>query len=150
MALTILTIGALARSAGSNVQTIRYYEQVGLLKPARRTRGGQRRYHVDDVGRLEFIRHSRQFGFSLDAIRELLELSSSSQDSCWSAIFVAQQQLNALERSLSQLLDRKKILRQLIMKCKCSNVETCQVLAGVREYSGCASSDEHFGGQNNP
>ena len=146
----MLTIGALARSAGSKVQTIRYYEQVGLLKPARRTKGGQRRYHVGDIGRLKLIRHSRQFGFSLDAIRELLELSSGSQVSCVSATIVAQQQLNVLERKLSRLLDQKMVLEQLVKECNCRNVTTCQVLAGVRGYTGCASSDEPFGGQNNP
>lgn len=146
----MLRIGSLARSAGSKVQTIRYYEQVGLLKPTRRTKGGQRRYDVADIDRLEFILHGRQFGFSLAAIRELLELSSGVRGSCESAIIVAQRQLDALERNLSLLLNQKKALEQMIVKCHCDDVASCQVLAGLREYSGCPTSDEAFGGQNNP
>ncbi|MGR3706026.1 MerR family transcriptional regulator [Sulfitobacter sp.] len=65
---------------------------MGLLKPTRRTKDGQRRYSVADIDRLEFILHSRQFGFSLEAIRELLELSSGARGSCKSATNVAQRQ----------------------------------------------------------
>lgn len=146
----MLTIGALARSAGSKVQIIRHYEQVGLLKPVRRTKGGQRRYSVDDIDRLEFILHSRQFGFSLDVIRELLELSSGSKVSCESATTVAQRQLSSLERKLALLLDQKKALEQMVKECHCDSVASCQVLESLREHTDCPSSDEAFGGQNNP
>jgi len=146
----MLTIGAVARSAGTNVQTIRYYEQMGLLKPARRTRGGQRRYSVDDIDRLEFILHSRQFGFSLDDIRELLELSSGAQVSCESATKVAQRQLNALERKLLLLLDQKMVLEQMVRECECNSAAFCQVLEGLRKHTDCPAPEEAFGGQNNP
>lgn len=146
----MLTIGSLARSAGSTVQTIRHYEQVGLLKPTRRTQGGQRRYDIADIDRLEFILHSRQFGFSLAAIRELLELSCRVRGSCESATIVAQQQLDVLERNLSLLRNQKRALEQMIVKCPCDDVVTCQVLAGLRKYSGCPTSGQAFGGQNSP
>jgi DNA-binding transcriptional MerR regulator len=146
----MLTIGALARSAGSKAQTIRYYEQIGLLKPARRTKGGQRRYDVDDIDRLEFILNSRQFGFSLDTIRELLLLSNAPQGSCKSATIAAQKQLNALERYLVLLFNQKKALEQMVNGCKCDGVASCQVLEGLRGDSDCPLSDETFGGQNNP
>ena len=73
----MLAIGALSRQTGTKVQTIRYYEQIGLMNEAGRTSGGQRRYFEKDLDRLAFIRHSRQLGFSLDSIRELLELSDN-------------------------------------------------------------------------
>jgi DNA-binding transcriptional MerR regulator len=146
----MLTIGSLARSAGSTVQTIRHYEQVGLLKPTRRTQGGQRRYDIADIDRLEFILHGRQFGFSLAAIRELLELSCRVRGSCESATIVAQRQLDALERNLSLLLNQKKVLEDMIVECQCGNVASCQVLQGLREYTNFPSSDEDFGGHNNP
>jgi len=146
----MLTIGALARSAGSKAQTIRYYEQIGLLKPTRRTTGGQRRYSVDDIDRLEFILHSRQFGFSLDAIRELLDLSNGSLASCEPAIIAAQKQLNVLERHLMLLLSQKRALEQMVVGCKSDVVASCKVIQGLQERSDCPLPDEVFGGQNNP
>ena len=71
----MLTIGALGRKTGTKVQTIRYYEQIGLMPEPDRTEGGQRRYGDNEQDRLAFIRHARQLGFSLEAIRELLDLS---------------------------------------------------------------------------
>mgnify|MGYP003138071549 CR=1 FL=1 len=71
----MLTIGTLSKKTGTKVQTIRYYEQIGLMPEPGRTEGGQRRYDNAQLDRLSFIRHSRQLGFSLDAIRELLDLS---------------------------------------------------------------------------
>ena len=70
----MLTIGNLAKRTGTKVQTIRYYEQIGLMPEPGRTEGGQRRYAEAELDRLSFIRHSRQLGFSLDVIRELLDL----------------------------------------------------------------------------
>ena len=68
-------IGDLSREAGCNAQTIRWYEAEGLLPPPQRTEGNQRRYGAEHVARLAFIRHAREFGFSLDAVRELLTLA---------------------------------------------------------------------------
>ena len=68
-------IGALARRTGTKVQTIRYYEEIGLMPRPERTAGGQRRYTKADLDRLAFIRHAREMGFSLEMIRELLALA---------------------------------------------------------------------------
>ncbi len=78
----MLAIGTLAKRTGTKVQTIRYYEQIGLLPEPGRTEGGQRRYGDEDLDRLAFIRHARQLGFTLEAIRELLDLSDNPSRSC--------------------------------------------------------------------
>lgn len=78
----MLSIGTLAKRTGTKVQTIRYYEQIGLMPEPERTEGGQRRYGTQSHDRLAFIRHARQLGFSLEAIRELLDLSDSPEQSC--------------------------------------------------------------------
>ena len=67
-------IGDLSRATGCKVQTIRYYEEIGLMPEPKRTAGNQRRYGRRHVDRLAFIRHSRELGFSLEAICELLSL----------------------------------------------------------------------------
>lgn len=89
----MLTIGTLAKKAGTKVQTIRYYEQIGLMYVPGRTEGGQRRYAETELDRLSFIRHSRQLGFSLDAIRELLHLSDHPDRPCDEADAIARRQL---------------------------------------------------------
>jgi DNA-binding transcriptional MerR regulator len=77
----MLSIGILAKRTGTKVQTIRYYEQIGLMPKPGRSDGGQRRYGNDELDRLAFIRHSRELGFSLEAIRELLDLSDRPERS---------------------------------------------------------------------
>ena len=67
------TIGTLARRTGTKVQTIRYYEQIGLMPEPGRTEGGQRRYGDAELDRLAFIRHARELGFPLEDVRALLE-----------------------------------------------------------------------------
>ena len=77
-----LAIGELSRRTGVKVPTIRYYEQIGLLSQPARTEGQQRRYGRNDVDRLNFIRHARELGFEVGAIRELLSLAQQSDKSC--------------------------------------------------------------------
>jgi MerR family copper efflux transcriptional regulator len=78
----VFTIGALARAAGVTAPTVRYYEEIGLLPKADRTTGGQRSYSQDDVSRLTFIKQCRKFGFSIEQVRVLLDLSASAERDC--------------------------------------------------------------------
>lgn len=84
-----LSIGALAWRAKTKFQTILYYEQIGLIPPPARTAGNQRVYGPVQVQRLAFIRHGRELGFGLDAIRQLLELSDQPGRSCVEADRIA-------------------------------------------------------------
>jgi MerR family mercuric resistance operon transcriptional regulator len=73
-----IAIGELSRRTGCNIETIRYYERIGLLPKPRREKGGRfRRYDSDDIARLTFIRRARQLGFTLDDVRGLLRLAAS-------------------------------------------------------------------------
>jgi len=78
----MFSIGTLAKRTDTKVQTVRYYEEIGLMPKASRTAGGQRRYGEAELDRLAFIRQARQLGFGLDAIRELLDLSDNPDRSC--------------------------------------------------------------------
>lgn len=110
------SIGEIARWVGYAVQTVRYYEQMGLLpKPWRTGRGQRRRYDDDSLKRLHFIRHARELGFSLDEIRSLLDLSDTpppsgaSVDTATAAAHVAAidakiDSLNALREELNRLI----------------------------------------------
>ena len=96
-------IGDLARATGCKVQTIRYYEEIGLMPEPARTAGNQRRYEERHVDRLAFIRHSRELGFSLQAIRELLSLSDRPEQPCDAVDRLARRQLEQVEQRLARL-----------------------------------------------
>ena len=141
----MLTIGTLSRKTGTKVQTIRYYEQIGLMKEPGRTSGGQRRYHEADLDRLAFIRHSRQLGFSLDAIRDLLDLADHPDQSCAEADSIAQKQLIQVEQRLLRLRALKKELKRMISECTGDSVAECRVLEVLRDHSECLTDHNDIG-----
>jgi len=111
-----LKIGILAERTGTNAPTIRYYESIGLLPRAARQGGGQRRYGAEDVRRLVFIRRCREFGFSVERVRDLVGLIEDDARCCTDARDIAaahlagvrakQEELRALERDLAAFVDR--------------------------------------------
>lgn len=141
----MLTIGTLSRKTGTKVQTVRYYEQIGLLREPGRTEGGQRRYEEADLDRLAFIRHARQLGFSLDAIRELLELSDHPQQSCVDADSIARRQLKQVEQRLLRLQALQKELKRMIVECSGGRVADCRVLEVLRDHSECLTAHNDIG-----
>ena len=141
----MLTIGTLSRKTGTKVQTVRYYEQIGLLREPGRTTGGQRRYEEADLDRLAFIRHARQLGFGLDAIRELLDLSDHPQQSCADADSIARRQLKQVEQRLLRLQALQKELKRMIAECSGDRVADCRVLEVLRDHSECLTAHDDIG-----
>jgi MerR family transcriptional regulator, copper efflux regulator len=115
MRIGILRIGDLARRTGTTVPTIRYYEQIGLLRPAARS-GGQRTYDNEDVRRLSFIRRCRDFDFSIDDIRALLSLLHNGQ-SCTEARKLAEGRLGELRRRRAELQALEASIASLVTCC---------------------------------
>lgn len=138
----MLSIGTLAKRTGTKVQTIRYYEQIGLMPEPGRTDGGQRRYGDVELDRLSFIRHSRQLGFSLGAIRELLDLSDSPDRSCAQVDAVAQKQLREVEARIARLEALRVELRRMISECSADRVADCRILEVLRDHEECLSDHE--------
>ncbi len=118
MANDDFTIGRLARETSCKVQTIRYYEQIGLMPQPLRTAGNQRRYGPNHMARLAFIRHGRELGFPLDASRESLSLSDEPDRSCEAADRIARGQLQAVESRIARLNSLKLELERMIEQCK--------------------------------
>lgn len=133
------SIGRVAKAAGCKVQTIRYYEQIGLLAAPMRTAGNQRIYHRADVDRLTFIRHARSLGFPLDSIRNLLSLSDAPEKSCDVADKIANEQLVAVEQRIERLQSLKTELERMIMHCKGGRVADCRVIEVLSDHSLCQS-----------
>ncbi|RED45775.1 MerR family transcriptional regulator [Aestuariispira insulae] len=135
------SIGRMARETGCKVQTIRYYEQIGLLPPAMRTAGNQRVYSQDDRNRLAFIRHSRELGFHLDAIRKLLSLSDDPDHSCDEADVIAKEQLAEVEHRIARLQSLKGELESMIKQCKGGKIKSCRVVEVLSDHSLCHDTD---------
>ena len=133
----MLSIGALGKRTGTKVQTIRYYEQIGLMPEPGRTEGGQRRYGDAELDRLAFIRHSRELGFSLEAIRELLDLSDSPERSCAQVDAVAQRQLKEVEARIARLEALRIELQRMISECDADRVSDCRILEVLRDHQEC-------------
>jgi DNA-binding transcriptional MerR regulator len=115
----MLRIGDLARRTGTTVPTIRYYEQIGLLRPAVRS-GGQRTYDNEDVRRLSFIRRCRDFDFPIEDIRALLTLLHNGK-SCTEARKLAEGRLAELRRRRAELQALEASIASLVTCC----AETC-------------------------
>lgn len=98
-----LSIGLAARLAGATVPTVRYYEEIGLLPPASRTESGQRHYDQATVRRLAFIRRCREFGFSIEQVRELVSLVDEPQRPCAEVRDIAATRLAEVRAKLDEL-----------------------------------------------
>lgn len=139
------SIGVLGRKAGTRVQTIRYYEQVGLMPEAERTEGGQRRYGEAALDRLSFIRHSRQLGFSLDAIRELLNLSDHPNRPCREADAIARSQLKQVLQRIARLQALRTELERMVHECSGGRTADCRVLEVLRDHAECLTAHDEIG-----
>jgi len=112
-----LKIGALAAEAKCTVPTIRYYEDIGLLPKASRRERGHRVYGDADLRRLTFIRRCREFGFSIEQVRELVALVNSPERDCVAARDVAQIHLEEVRKKLKELGALEKSLKRFVSDC---------------------------------
>ena len=136
------SIGRLAKAAGTSVQTIRHYERIGLMPAAPRSGGNQRLYDQGAQRRLIFIRHARELGFSLEAIRELLDLSDRPEQSCASVDAIARRNLEAVEQRLLRLSALRQELARMVEQCRGGRVADCRVIEILSDHAQCLV-DEH-------
>lgn len=114
---TNLTIGKLAQIANLNIETIRYYERIELLPYAKRNASGYRYYGNDDLHRLHFIGLAKRHGFSLNEIKELLELRVDPQRSCEDVRQHAKKKVDEIDIKIAELKRIKRALQQLMVSC---------------------------------
>ncbi len=126
-----LTIGAFAKAAGVNVETIRFYQHKGLLPTPQRRYGGIRRYGAADVARLTFVKTAQRLGFSLDEIGQLLKLEDGTH--CSEAADLAARQLTDVRAKLADLNRIEAALSKLVSECRAhrGNV-SCPLIAALR------------------
>lgn len=133
----MFSIGDLSRRTGVKVPTIRYYEQMGLLDAPRRSEGNQRRYGLDGLERLSFIRHARDLGFNIEAIRELIELSGHPEKPCRDADRIVAEQLDSVRQKIVRLSQLERELDRMATHCKAGSIRDCYVLHSLGDHGLC-------------
>ena len=126
-----MPIGDLSRHAGVNIETIRYYERISVLPVPARQENGRRSYTEVDARRLGFVRHARELGFDLAAVRALLALQEQPQASCEDASRIAQAQLAEVESRIARLLNLREELSRMVKECGRGVVAECRVIEAL-------------------
>jgi DNA-binding transcriptional MerR regulator len=126
-----LTIGVLAKATGTKIETIRYYERVGLLPAPGRTSGNYRAYGPDHLRRLSFIRRSRDLGFSIETVRELLRLADQKEADCGVVDGIAREHLAEIERKIADLMAMRGELLGLIGQCGNGTIAECRLVEAL-------------------
>jgi DNA-binding transcriptional MerR regulator len=133
----MLSIGKLGQAAGVKVPTIRYYEQIGLLPEPDRSGGNQRLYPRAALDRLAFVRHARELGFPLEAIRDLLSLSDRPDQPCAAADAIATAQLRAVRARIARLKALEAELERMVDQCACGTISDCRVIEVLGDHAQC-------------
>ena len=131
------SIGELSRRTGVKIPTIRYYEQMGLIDPPERSAGNQRRYFSSELQRLSFIKHARDLGLPIEAIRELVEVSHQPEKPCTEAHSIAAAHLVSVRDRIEKLQRLESELARIANLCDHGQVGECHVIQALADHSLC-------------
>ena len=120
--------GTLAKITGCNIETIRYYENIALLRPVDRTSSGHRLYSPDDQARLRFILRARELGFSIAELRGLLSLVDSDEYTCGEVLAVTNDHIANIQQKISDLQRLNQTLSGMAQKCDGGEVPDCAII----------------------
>jgi len=130
-------IGELAKKTGTKVQTIRYYEDIGVMPFPARAANNRRLYNNNHLERLTFIRHSRELGFSLDDIRNLLALVDQPDKHCDEVDTIARDHLTDVEGKIASLQVLKAELERMVSHCTGGTVSDCRIIKVLADHTLC-------------
>lgn len=125
-----IAIGELSRRTGCNIETIRYYERIGLL-PAPARRGRYRLYGAEDVGRLAFVRRARELGFTLEEVRALLALAAGGEGVCAEARELAASHLADVRARIADLRAMEGVLAEAVRRCDTGEAPGCPLIGAL-------------------
>lgn len=126
-----MKIGELATATATKVETVRYYEKIGLLLPPARTSANYRAYGNEHLARLSFIRRARDLGFTLEAVRELLTLSDNKAQSCEAVDGIARVHLTQIDHKVRDLTALRTELDRVIGLCRHGTVAECKIIESL-------------------
>ena len=123
-----MNIGTVAERSGVPPKTIRYYESIGLVRPADRRPNGYRSYSLVDMRTLNFIKRARSLGFSVEEVRDLLDLWHDKTRTSAAVKTLAMRHLEALDRKIEELKSMRKVLADLVTRCRGDTRPDCPII----------------------
>jgi MerR family mercuric resistance operon transcriptional regulator len=123
-----LTIGKLAEATGVNLETVRYYERIGIMPRPARTPGGHRSYEPEHIKWLNFIRRGRELGFTLKEVRELLRLVDARRYTCAQIKKIALRHIADIRQKRADLPRLERMLAEMAAQCHGGQVPECPII----------------------
>lgn len=124
--------GEVAEATGCNIETVRYYESIGLLRSPKRTESGHRLYDEDDVGRLAFILRARELGFSIEELRGLLDLVDGGY-TCGQVRELTIKHIDVIRRKIMDLRRLERTMNRIVAQCEGGTVPDCPIVTALSE-----------------
>ena len=131
-----IPIGALAKRCGVNIETIRYYEKIGVMPAPARSSGGYRLYAPDHLKRLTFVRRGRELGFTLDELRDLLCLVDGHAYTCAQVRDLTLEHVGAIRRKISDLRQLEKTMSAIAAQCSGRRIPECPIVDALFRSAG--------------
>lgn len=138
-----LGIGKLSERTGVNIETVRYYERIGLLPSPARSEGGHRLYGSGHLMRLNFVRRARDLGFTLEEIRALLELAEKRDRPCAEAHEVAVIHLGDVRAKIADLRAMERVLKEMIARCSSDSTPECPLIEALFDLDRAIKTPRH-------
>lgn len=132
-----MNVGEAARQSGLPVKTLRYYDEIGLLRPSARTESGYRDYSANDVSMLRFVQRSRSLGFSVEECGALLDLYRDRNRASADVREMARQRVSDIERKIAELEEMRATLGHLIDRCHGDDRPDCPILEDLAGADCC-------------
>ncbi len=128
-----MLIGVLSKRTGCDIETIRYYERIGVMPKPPRTEGGHRVFSEDHLKRLTFIRRSRELGFTLVQVRDLLGLVDGNDYTCDEVKAITVEHADAVRQKIADLRKLKRVLDDMVSQCNRGDIPDCPVIEALFE-----------------
>ena len=132
------SIGVLSERSGVNIETIRYYEKIGIMPSPARSSGGYRIYGLENVRRLHFVRRGRELGFSLEELRGLLHLVDGHTFTCAQVHSLTVQHLKDIRQKIADLRRLERVMSEMARQCKGDQVPECPIIDALFEMQPVA------------
>jgi MerR family mercuric resistance operon transcriptional regulator len=138
-----LSIGVLSERSGVNIETIRYYEKIGVMPSPARSAGGYRIYGAEHVRRLHFVRRGRELGFSLDELRGLLHLVDGHAYTCGEVHALTVKHLTDIRQKIADLRRLERVMSEMAARCTADQVPECPIIDALFEMRPVAGRTPH-------